>query len=343
MPPDRAITLQDIADRVGVTRSTVSYAITGRGRVSDSTRQKVLKTADELGYRPNALARRLRGSRTGVVALRLPRRTTAMSYYMEATFGAAEAAEEAGLSLSLLTSGVGRDDLANLHPDGVILLDPDADDASARALLEGAPPVVTGEESPPGLPEGRGVVASDHLAAAHALFEHLFEQGARRPALVVPDIRTHWVLTARSAFEDWWRLRGAVPRLTAIPHPSTAEEVRAGVSRLLSGDDAADAIIAGSDGIVLNIITGAEQAGRRVGEDLLVATLVDSDVLTLTHPSVTAIDLHPREFGRRCVRLLTGILDGDEEGRGADGPVRRTVPIELRLRESTLGVGAIGI
>ena len=87
MRPERAVTLQDIADRLGVSRSTASFAITGRGRVSDEMRRRVREVADELGYRPNSVARHLKGSRTGMLALRLPPDSTAMSYYMEATFG----------------------------------------------------------------------------------------------------------------------------------------------------------------------------------------------------------------------------------------------------------------
>lgn len=336
MPSDRAVTLQDIADRLGVTRSTVSYAITGRGRVSPETKQKVLATAHDLGYRPNTLARRLRGAQTGIVALRLPRYTTAMSYYMEATFGVAEEVEHAGMIVSLLTAEVRPADLKRLHADGVILLDPDADDAVARAVLSSSLPVITGELVPPGLPTGQGAVTSDHAGAISELLNHLAERGAHRPALIIPDIRSYWAMSVRGAFEAWCQERGIAARVSTIPHPATAEHVGSRVTELLfSGAQTVDAIVAGSDGIVLNVVTSAELGGRRVGRDLLVATVVDSEILTLTRPSITALDLHPREFGHRCARALLTVLDSDS----TDSPGFRhdTVPIDLRLRESTFG------
>ncbi len=338
MRDDRAVTLQDIADRVGVTRSTASYAITGRGRVSAETKQRVLAAARELGYQPNTLARRLRGSRTGIIALRLPRHTSKMSYYMEATFGVAEEAERSGMIVSLITADARRPaDLQRLHADGVILLDPDADDPSAHTILDGTLPVVTGEPVPPGLPPGRAAVVSDHAAAITGLMDHLAERGARHPVLVVPDIRSHWAMSVRRAFEEWCLEHDAVGQVLPVRHPVTPEHIRASVAELLSAGGApADAIVAGSDGIVLNVITGAEQRGRRVGADLLVATVVDSDILELTRPSVTALDLGPREFGRRCVRALLAALDSDLAEQPA-AYFQDIVPIVLRVRESTRG------
>ena len=342
MPSDRAVTLQDIADRLGVTRSTVSYAITGRGRVSQDTKQKVLAAARDLGYQPNTLARRLRGSQTGILALRLPRYTSKMSYYMEATFGVAEEAEQAGMIVSLLTTEVRPADLQRLHADGVILLDPDADDPAARALLSGPIPVVTGELVPPGLSPGQGAVSSDHATAVVELLDHLAERGAHRPALIIPDMRWYWAMSVRAAFETWCQERGIAARVSTIPHPATARHVTSRVANLLAGGaQAADAIVAGSDGIVLNVVTSAELGGRRVGEDLLVATVVDSEILTLTRPPITALDLHPREFGRRCVRTLLAVL-GSVGSDDPGGSRHDVVPIDLRRRESTLGLSTPG-
>ena len=102
MRAGRRATLQDIADRLGISRSTASFALTGRGRVSDATRQRVREVAAELGYRPNVTARSLRGSRTGIVALHLPPATSAMAYYTEASFGIVDEANRVGRLVTLL-------------------------------------------------------------------------------------------------------------------------------------------------------------------------------------------------------------------------------------------------
>ncbi|MGO4680813.1 LacI family DNA-binding transcriptional regulator [Microbacterium sp. 2MCAF23] len=335
MRPDRAVTLQDIADRLGVSRSTASFAITGRGRVSEEMRRRVHEVADELGYRPNTVARNLKGSRTGMLALHIPPDSTTMSYYMEATFGMVEEAERTGLIVFMLPSGERAEGYDQLPADAVILLDPAIDDPAARTLLSGRVPVVTGERVPEGLPAARGVVTSDHVPAVRELMAHLHERGARHPAMVLPDLQSDWAFTVRDAFTDWCTEHGTQPRTVTLPHPSAPEMIHAAVAELVRDvNDPVDAILSVSDGTALSVVTSAQRLGRRVGEDLLVAALVDSEVLALAQPSVTAIDLHPREFGRRCVRAAVAVI---EAAAGDDRTVRELVPISVQRRASTRG------
>ncbi|WP_309064930.1 LacI family DNA-binding transcriptional regulator [Microbacterium sp.] len=337
---DRAVTLQDIADRLGVSRSTASFAITGRGRVSAEMRRRVLEVADELGYRPNTVARNLRGARTGMLALRLPPHSTSMAYYMEAAFGAVEEAAQAGVIVFLLTTDPEVDSLDRLPADAVIILDPALDDPVTRALLRGRVPVITGEPVPDGLPAGRGEVTSDHAPAVRELLDHLAERGARRPAVVFPALRNHWAFTVRDAIDSWCAEHGIRPRIAEVPHPAEPAEIQAAVAEIVLDDDdePADAIIAVSDGTVLSVVTSAQRLGRRVGEDLLVASLVDSDVLALAQPSITAIDLHPREFGRRCARAALAAIEADADGE----PIHEVVPVSVQRRASTLGPATDG-
>ena len=79
------------------------------------------------------------------------------------------------------------------------------------------------------------------------------------------------------------------------------------------------------------MLTGVEQAGLRAGSDVLVAACVDSEPLTYVHPSITAIDLNPREFGRQCLLLIDRLIQGEQS------PPPTLVPISLRLRDSTRG------
>lgn len=337
MRTDRAATLQDIADRLGISRSTVSFAITGRGRVSEETRRRVHDVAREIGYQPNTLARSLRGARTGMIALALPRGTGTTAYYMEATFGVVEEASRAGLIVSMLPADAPASLLERLHADGVILLDPMTEDPTALAILSGRVPVVTGEPVPRGLPAPRGEVMSDHTGAIRELMDHLAAQGSRRPALLSLDVSMQWAITVRETFEKWCEEHGIRPIVAGLRHPAAPDDISRLVGELLAGDDPVDAVVAMADGTGVSVATTAERLGRRVGEDLLVAAGVDSDVLGLTRPSITAIDLHPREFGRRCMRALIEVLDADAAQR-PPAFVREVVPLTLVRRESTAGM-----
>jgi DNA-binding LacI/PurR family transcriptional regulator len=336
MRPDRAVTLQDIADRLGVSRSTASFAITGRGRVSEDMRRRVREVAAELGYRPNNVARNLRGARTGMIALRLPPDSTSMSYYMEATFGVVEEADRAGMIVFMLPSEQRPEGIDQLPADAIIVLDPALDDSVVRDLLSGRVPVITGEPVPEGLPAARGEVTSDHAPAVRELMDHLRDRGMLHPAMVLPDLQSHWAFTVRDAFVDWCSDHGIEPRVVTLPHPAAPEVIHAAVSDLVHEQDhPVDAILSVSDGTVLSVVTSAQQLGRRVGEDLLVAAFVDSEVLALAQPSITAIDLHPREFGRRCVRAALAAIAAS--ATGDDRPVHELVPVVVQRRASTRG------
>lgn len=336
MEPGRAVTLQDIADRLGVSRSTASFAITGRGRVSDDTRRRVLELAAELGYRPNTVARNLKGARTGMIALRLPLDSTAMSYYMEATFGIAEEADKAGMVVFVLPSAPEIGGLHSLPADAVIALDPDLNDPAMPAILAGRIPVITGEPVPPGMEPGRGEVTSDHATAVREVLNHLRDRGAEHPVALMSDLRSHWPLTVRATYEAWCVEHGIEPQVSLLPHPTAPETIHSAVSDLLTDHDhPVDAILAITDGTALSVITSAQLLGRTVGDDLLVATMVDSQVLALAQPSVTAVDLHPRELGRVCVRAAIAALDADAVGDHT--PIREIVPITVNLRASTTG------
>ncbi|MEU6239494.1 LacI family DNA-binding transcriptional regulator, partial [Kitasatospora sp. NPDC047058] len=101
----RSVTLIDVARAAGVSKSTVSNALGGSGRVSETTRERIQDVARELGYRPNTAARSLRRSSTGAIGLHLPRTATRLDYYMRLAFGAVERAREDGLDLVLLAPG----------------------------------------------------------------------------------------------------------------------------------------------------------------------------------------------------------------------------------------------
>lgn len=336
MRSGRPVTLQDIADRIGVSRSTASFAITGRGRVSDATRQRVLDVAAELGYRPNTVARNLKGARTGMIALRLPLDSTAMSYYMEATFGIAEEADRAGMVVFVLPSDPQNGGLGRLQADAVIALDPDLNDPAMHEILAGGIPVITGEPVPPGMTRGRGEVTSDHATAVREVMDHLHARGAQHPVALMSDLRSHWPLTVRATYESWCVEHGIEPHMSLLPHPTAPEAIHSAVSAILTDESRpVDAILAITDGTALSVVTSAQSLGRKIGDDLLVATMVDSEVLALAQPSVTAVDLHPREFGRVCVRAAVAALEADAEGDTT--PIRKLVPITVNLRASTTG------
>jgi len=342
MSPRRSVTLQDVADAAGVSRSAASFALTNRGRLSDATRERVQEAARSLGYRPNAAAQSLRSARTGVVAVHVPEDTLTLGYYMEATFGIVDEASTAGTLVTFVPRGADDDPLSRLRADGIIVLDPTLDDPVLQRLIETGIPIVTGEPMPEGLPPGQGEVRSDHAATTRTLLDHFEARGARAPAIISLDLHESWSEDIKRAYVDWCAAHGLRERIEVVPLAGVEERTTEATRALLDPSDPADAIIALTDGSVLSVVTSAVEFGRVVGDDLLVAAAVDSPVLGYTDPAITAVDLHAREFGRECMRVMRQVLDSGTRvpsaARASSGPrFRRLVPTEVVFRASTAG------
>lgn len=365
----RTVTLLDVARAAGVSKSTVSDALQGSGRVAEATRDRVRAVAEGLGYRPNSAARRLRRASTGAVGLHLPATATRLDYYMNLAFGAVERAQEDGLDMVLLApSGAAGGRIAS-RVDGLLVIDPEAGDSAVPGLLDAGVPVVTGERYLGPATGPSSAVVCDNAASLTALLDHVTERGARRPALLAPSGSSAWATALRATAESWGRAHGVAVTLRTVPFAATPAETEAATRALLAADPAVDAVICAPDGSTPGVLRAAAALGRKVGTPagnhpggapdgthpggtpdgtpgqsapdgthqdaplgggLLVASCVDGTATRGAEPPVTAVDLRPAAYGRACAELLCDIL----AGRAAPDTVRRHA-WSLELRAST--------
>ncbi|WP_329157436.1 LacI family DNA-binding transcriptional regulator [Streptomyces anulatus] len=261
----RTVTLLDVARAAGVSKSTVSDALQGSGRVAEATRDRVRAVAEELGYRPNSAARRLRRASTGAVGLHLPATATRLDYYMNLAFGAVERAQEDGLDMVLLApSGAVGGRIAS-RVDGLLVIDPEPGDSAVPGLLDAGVPVVTGERYLGPAAGPSGAVVCDNAASLTALLDHVTERGARRPALLAPSGSSAWATALRATAGSWGRAHGVAVILRTVPFAATPAEAEAATRALLAADPAVDAVICAPDGSAPGVLRAAEALGRKVG------------------------------------------------------------------------------
>ena len=178
-------TVRDVAAVAGVSPTTVSHALNGKGRVDSRTRRRVEDAATRIGYRANPVARNLRAGRTGMLSLVLPtighdattNEALALDYYMRLASAAAAAAFAHEYALLLpppLRSGA---DLRDLPIDGGILADPEMNDPRLSMFRALNLPVVTIERDL-GDDDDAGASSSDNDANTRIVLDHL-AQGAR--------------------------------------------------------------------------------------------------------------------------------------------------------------------
>jgi DNA-binding LacI/PurR family transcriptional regulator len=311
------VTIRDVAREAGVSVTTVSDALNGRGRLPDQTRERITAVAARMGYRARASARNLRSGRTGQIALycsfltEVPGGMAGLGYYMALAMGAAEVALAEDLGLVLLPTSLTPERLSGVDVDGLIVADPVMGDPGVQAVTDLGVTVVTCERDPTPGAAHAGCVRSDHRRALRGLLEHLADRGARRVGLIAAGDETAWTRELHEEYDAWCAQQGSprlFERVAVSPHPQyTARATEA----LLDAPEPPDAIICAPDGSAPHALRVLEQRGLRVPGDVLVACGVDGPLMTAATPPVTAIDLAPAEAGRRAAALLAGILRGE--------------------------------
>jgi DNA-binding LacI/PurR family transcriptional regulator len=328
---DRAerVSIRDVARAAGVSTTTVSDALSGRGRLPQTTRDRVAKVALDLGYTANPNARWLRSGRTGAVGLYVPDRTVGLEYYMRLALGAADEAFTHGLALTLVPAWRGAQP-PPLHLDGVVVSDPVRGDPMLGRLAALGVPVVTCERDMTPGAEHAARAQGDHRRGMTLLLDHLAEQGARRIAVLCPGDDTSFGADIRAAHRAWCAARGLEHLLHDVPFAASPQDVAPAVRRALAGKPAPDALVAVPDGSLAPALQTLYGEGVRVPDDLLLASYVDSLALSSMPVPVTAVDLSPRQMGHEATRLLADLV----EGRSRPGQVV-DVPVRLVVRAST--------
>lgn len=324
-----AVTIVDVARLAGVSKTTASDALRGHGRVSQATRDTVGRAAERLGYTPNRSARSLRTATTETIGLHIPEFLIRSEYYMSFVFGVVGEAGAGGYDVTMITSGHPPRQGRMPHVDGLVLCDPVRNDPMMDSLIGTDLPVVTCERHPGGA-RTAGTVWSDHGRLTVRLLDDLLASGAARPAMLRTTTASDWSATLRSTYEAWCRGHGVRPMEREVPFTSSVGALRDTVASMLREEPTVDALVCAADGLAVAVLPAIQAAGRRVGEDFLLASCVDSTSMQAADPPITAIDTKPRESGAACARLLFDVLAGAEEVG-----TEREVPIELHLRPST--------
>lgn len=325
------VTLADVAREVGVSTATASVALNGKPGVSEATRRRVRDAAGRLGYRPSTIGRALRQSRTGMVGLYMPNTASTFGYYTETTRGVAEALHAHDLSLVILPSAHETGSIEGFPDvDGYILIEPHAKDRGVGAILRQDLPVVSGDAPPRGTGKPWGLVESPNAESTRAVFDRFRARRARRPGLILIERISTWSLDLERAYRQWCSEHGLAPRVALTSARSSNAKLLSDLQRWFDPDGGTDAVLAAGDGIAVRIAGLLRSLGRTVGDDVLLASGVDSPLMEFHTPRITAVDLQPRHFGTVCADLLVDLI-GRPRPRT---PTRRLVGAPLIARES---------
>ena len=332
-----AATIKDIARRLNISISTVSYALNDGPRpVPAEVRDRVLAVARELEYRPNQLARAMATGRADTIAVVPPRdaHPLLVSPYLQAVLThIIEAAEELGQDILLRTTGDSDSDTLNRtvlsgKADGLLLIAPhQGSQLAAEAARQAFPCVVFSADAPPGAVS----VSMDNDAATRTALDYLLSLGHRRIG--------H--LTGRDGLRDSnLRQRAFREIMTANHLPLREEWIQPGdfmyqrgreaAERILRLPDRPTALLAANDESGIGAMDAALALGLRVPEDVSIMGFDCLPQEIFASRRLTSMRQPLRDMARESIRLLAQWAQEELEP-----PAPRKFPAELVVQATT--------
>ena len=334
-----SVRMKEVASRAGVSVKTVSNVVNGYVHVAPTTRERVQRAIDEMGYRPNLTARSLRSGRTGVIAVAVPRLDE--PYFAELAAAVIAVADQRGCTVLVeQTDGLREREqlaVAGIRPDLIdgLILSPLA--LGADDLLSPAggttPLVLLGERISDTTFDH---VAIDNVAAALTATEHLLSLGRTRVA-AVGAMRTVVAQTARLRLEGFEAALRDAGRTAPADHVQeveafSREDGARAMDRLLDLPEPPDAVYCFSDLLALGALRALHRRGVRVPEEVAVIGTDDIAESRFSTPSLSTVVQDRVEIATLAVDALLHRLSG-----GVDEPPRElTAGFSLCVRESTV-------
>lgn len=328
------VTIRDVAQRAGVSVSTVSRVLTSNAPVQEETRRAVEDAILQLGYRPNGLARGLRNKETKTIGLIIP--DVANPFFPEVARGVEDAACKRGYSVILCNSGNDRAKeamyfgvLKERRIDGIIITGSGSLNEYAQLCEKEDFPVVFLDRSADDIDIDS--VESDSYGGACQAVRHLLDLGHREIAFVSGSSRTSTASRRMRGYIDTLREHGIDPSPEFIvPGDFTLEAgVRAG-RELLRRKHRPTAVFIANDIEAIGVMMAAEAMNLSIPDDLSVVGFDNTLLSTVSRPALTTVSQPKYEMGHQAVKLIVERIRRKQRG------VRHLVlATNLEIRGST--------
>jgi len=327
----KKMTIGDIAEQLGVSKTTVSRAISGKGRIGAETRDKILEYIKEHNYRPNVIAKGLAKSRTYNIGLTLGDYDLMdLPFFQKCMIGVSEMATS--MDYDVIISTVSAGDISQLERmvtnhkvDGVILTrtllqDPPAEFLKSRQI----PFVVIGTT----LDKSIIQIDNDHRSACKELTSILLMKGLKKIALIGGS-RSYVVTEKRlKGFMDAYEEMGMKADNDLIYLDAESNfMINNNVEELIRKK--ADCILCMDDNICTFVLNKLKKEKIKVPNDILVASFYNSSLLENNDPSITSLQFNVKELGNVSCKILLDHI------KGKPVPNRTLLGYEVSMKEST--------
>lgn len=336
------LTIADIARELGVSKTTISRVISGKGRISEETRCRVQNWIRKHNYTPNTIARGLANNKTYNAAVVIPKDADKgdVPFFQDLLIGISEIIARRGYdALLAIESG---DDISTLERmvrhhkiDGVVLTRLIENDWAVEFLQkERVPFVVVGTSNDKTLCQ----VDSDQSAGCYEITMHVLSKGCRRIVLLGGD-KSHLVNKRRydgfkKAFAEFnksiitsGRIAAELKPLDVVWNLHDVKTVNETLNRVLT--EAPQCLVCMDDVICSRVLQYLKQKEYQIPEDIQVVSFYDSPALENNIPPVTAMRVSATELSKAAGTVLVDMIEGKKV------PQKNTVAYQIKFREST--------
>ena len=313
------VTIADVAAKSGVSKMTVSRVINNKGEISEATRKRVQETMDQLGYRPNRIARSLAMDKTLRIGIVVP--SLSNPYFGAILEGMEAVLWENDYHILLCNTGGNPDReqaVMNLfedhNVDGVFVISAHSPIEKINRCLRNQHASVV--MNTPVSAEIAGRIYTNEIRSLSLAVNHLLENGRIHLGYVGFNISTYARFERSRGFEVALRNAGLpLDSRTQIANiPNTESGISQGLQRLLQTFPRIDGLICYNDGIAARALHVCAQLGLRVPDDVAVIGFDDIFLSDLITPPLTTLDLKitKQEVGALAAHMLLERIANDE-------------------------------
>ncbi len=338
MSNSKKITIKEIAEIAGVSKSTVSRAIDGNPRISNETRNKILSIIEQYGYTPNSAARNLARNKTYAIGIVMPHGESdiySTTFFQETLKGICNTVSDSNYDV-MITAGNPTEPeaikrlISTSKVDGIILLRSTLRDSNIETLLENNFPFVLIGSSR--VYKNIYSVDNNNKLATFSLTKHILENGKDRVAFIGGVESSTVTIQRLEGYKQCLKDSGINANEAYICQGDFSEKHGYdSMKKLMSMSVKPDSVIVMDDSMCIGAMKYLEEKNISIPQEISVACFNESSYTKYSKPAITAVKVDSYQLGLGATEILLSVLSGKKVEPGC-----KYIGHEILKRESTL-------
>jgi len=341
---EKKLSIVDIANKLNISKTTVSFILNGRAkekRISEELVEKVLKFVEEVGYKPNSLAKSLRTGKSNIIGLMVE--NIADHFFSNIARYIEDRAYKNGYRIIYCSTDNDAAKTKELiamfrdrHVDGYIIAPPPGVENDIAALIKDELPVVLFDRYFPDVESSYVVI--DNLEATYNATRYLIEQGYKNIAFITFESQQTQLQARMEGYNKALKEHKMQPHIKELVFNEDAQSIIEPITEFIKENKNFDAVLFGTNRIGVCGLKVLNEQGVKIPADVAVISFDDYEVFELHSPPVTAIAQPIEAIADKLITILLNELNTPAANRKNEQVVLKS---ELRVRgSSSVGVKA---